>query len=68
MIELTKTLFDARVCMKKRIKETWLYIVYSLCDKRPLRTIIADSGQRLLIASQLPVGACMYCYWKIRYL
>lgn len=68
MIALTKTYFDARVCMKIRIKETWLYIVYSLCDKRLFRTIIADSGQQLLTASQLPVGICLYYYWKKKYL
>ena len=68
MIELTKTFFDSRVCMKKRIKETWLYIVYSLCDKRSFRAIIADSGQRLLTVSQLPAGVCLYCYWKNKYL
>ena len=68
MIELTKSFFDRRVSIKKRIKETWLYIVYSLCDKRPICEIISHSGQQILTISQLPVGFFLYLYWKHKYL
>ena len=68
MIALTKTFFDSRINWKKRIKETWLYIVYSLCDHRSLATIVKESGQSMLTISQLPAGFLLYIYWKKRYL
>ena len=66
--KLTKSFFDRRVSIKKRIKETWLYIVYSLCDKRPICEIISHSGQQILTMSQFPVGFFLYLYWKHKYL
>ena len=66
MIELTKTFFDSRVCFRKRIKETWLYIVYSLCDKRSFKRIVKESKYRFLTFVNYPIGAVLYSFWKQR--
>ena len=68
MIDLTKTFFDNRVCLSKRIKETWLYIVYSFCDKRDMKQILDNSSNKRMVFTQLPIGWLLFQYWKRKYL
>ena len=68
MMTVTKTYLIKRVCLKRRIKATWLYICYAMCAKRNIGEIIYESGQTLLTATQLPFGIALYLYWSIKYL
>ena len=68
MIELTKTFFDPRVCLRVRVKESLLYVVYSFCDHRSFGTMMQESKQKLLTGLMYPGGAVLYYYWKKRYL
>lgn len=68
MIDLTKTFFDKRVVIKKRMKETILYIVYCFCDKRELKEIVLNSNNTLMVTTLLLPSCLVYKYWKYKYL
>lgn len=68
MMTVTKTYLNNRVCLKRRIKATWLYICYAMCARKSIKEIVKSSGQMIITISQLPFGVALYLYWKKKYL
>lgn len=66
-MENSKTYFNKRVCLRQRIKNTWLYICYGKFAGWKVERIIRESGQGFLSILNYPFGLALYEVWKRKY-
>lgn len=63
----SKTYFDRRVCLKQRIKNTWLYVCYGKFADWRFGRIVRESGQTVMTCCNYLFGLMLYWYWKRKY-
>lgn len=58
---------DSRVCLRKRIRRTWLFICYGKCLGLGYKQIIRESKSKIFTAINYSFGLLLYWYWKSKY-
>lgn len=66
-MENSKTFFDKRVCLKMRIKNTWLYVCYGRFAGWRFRRIVKESGQTVMTCCNYLLGVMLYWHWRRKY-